>query len=79
MYGMYSGIIEILFGVIGLILASSLNYVMPWFLSFAAGAMIYVVVDELIPGLKDNGKGELGIMGFMIGFVIMMILDVALG
>lgn len=79
LYGMFSGVFEIIFGIIGLLLAHSLNSIMPWFLSFAAGAMIYVVVDELIPEFKKTEDGSLGIFGFMIGFTIMMILDVALG
>ena len=52
---------------------------MPWVLSFAAGAMIYVVVEELIPEAHLGEHTHVGTIGFMVGFLIMMILDVALG
>lgn len=53
--------------------------ILPYLLSFAAGAMIYVVVEELIPEMHDGEKSPLGIIGVTIGFTIMMILDIALG
>jgi ZIP family zinc transporter len=53
--------------------------VLPYLLAFAAGAMIYVVVEELIPELQEGGHSNIGIIGVAIGFVLMMILDVALG
>ena len=52
---------------------------MPWFLAFAAGAMIYVVVEELIPESQSGDHSNIGTIGVAIGFIIMMILDVALG
>jgi len=79
LYSMASGSVEIVAGGLGLLLASNLDYVMPYFLSFAAGAMIYVVIEELIPASQEYKKYRLGTIGFMIGFLIMMILDVALG
>ena len=78
LYSMASGSVEILSGALGVILASSLNMIMPWLLAFAAGAMIYVIVEELIPSFENN-KFHLGPIGFMVGFLLMMILDVALG
>lgn len=78
-YGMLSGAVEPVFAVIGLILASQLTFIMPWFLAFAAGAMIYVVVEELIPESQLGEHSNVGTMAVMAGFVIMMILDVALG
>ncbi len=78
-YGSLSGIVEPIFAIIGVILASQLTFIMPWFLSFAAGAMIYVVVEELIPEAQLGEHSNTGTMAVMIGFVIMMILDVALG
>jgi ZIP family zinc transporter len=78
LYSVASGSVEILSGTLGVILASSLNMIMPWLLAFAAGAMIYVIVEELIPSFENN-KFHLGPIGFMVGFLLMMILDVALG
>ena len=79
LYSMASGSVEIVAGALGVILASNLDNMMPWFLSFAAGAMIYVTIEELIPSSQEDNKNHLGTIGFMIGFIIMMILDVALG
>ena len=53
--------------------------VLPYFLSFAAGAMIYVVVEELVPEMAEGEHSNWGTIAFMMGFVLMMILDVALG
>ena len=53
--------------------------VLPYLLSFAAGAMIYVVVEELVPEIHSGKKSFLGVIGFTAGFVVMMILDIALG
>lgn len=79
LYGAFSGILEPIAAVIGILLASSLTTLMPWFLSFAAGAMIYVVVEELIPEAHISEHAHWGTWSVMVGFVIMMILDVALG
>ncbi|GAB6168101.1 ZIP family metal transporter [Clostridium carnis] len=78
-YGALSGIVEPIAGVITVIIASSVVGVMPWILSFAAGAMIYVVVEELIPEANLGTHSHTGTIGVMAGFLIMMILDVALG
>ncbi len=77
--GTLSGAVEPVFAAIGIILASQLTAIMPWFLAFAAGAMIYVVVEELIPEAQLGSHSNVGTIALMIGFVIMMILDVALG
>lgn len=79
LYGMGSGTVEPLAAVIGLLLASALTSIMPWLLSFAAGAMIFVVVEDLIPDAKLAEHPHLGTWGAMAGFALMMILDVALG
>ena len=60
-------------------LASFIVPILPYLLSFAAGAMIYVVVEELIPEASEGSHSNIGTIGFAIGFVLMMILDVALG
>lgn len=79
LWGSLSGVVELIFGVgITLIAVQILPY-MPWFLAFAAGAMIYVVVEELIPEANQGEHSNLGTVGIMAGFLIMMILDVALG
>jgi ZIP family zinc transporter len=78
-WGSLSGIVEPVFAIIGVILASQLTFIMPWFLAFAAGAMIYVVVEELIPEAQLGEHTNIGTLAVMFGFVIMMILDVALG
>ncbi|MBU0997138.1 MAG: ZIP family metal transporter [Firmicutes bacterium] len=79
LYGMLSGAAEPVFAVIGMILAVQLTFIMPWFLAFAAGAMIYVVAEELIPEAQLGEHTNVGTLAVMAGFVIMMILDVALG
>lgn len=80
LWGTLSGAVEPAAGVIGALLISTLPLAMPWLLSFAAGAMIYVVVEELIPEANAEGKhSNVGTLGFIAGFVLMMILDIALG
>ncbi len=76
--GALSGIVEPIAGTLTVIAAGHIAALMPWLLAFAAGAMLYVVVEELIPE-AHLGSGHLGTMGVMLGFIIMMILDVALG
>ena len=61
------------------LIAGSIQPLMPWLLSFAAGAMIYVVVEELIPEAHLGEHSHVGTLGVIFGFVVMMILDVALG
>ena len=79
LYGMLSGIVEPIGGFITILLTSLVVPVLPYLLSFAAGAMVYVVVEELIPESQIGKHSNLGTIGFSIGFIIMMILDVALG
>lgn len=78
-FGALSGVVEPVFGMLTVLIAGSIQPLMPWLLSFAAGAMLYVVVEELIPEANLCEGGHSGTMGVMIGFLIMMILDVALG
>ncbi len=79
LFGMASGAVEPVAAVIGYFLASSLIKAQPWLLSFAAGAMIFVVAEDLIPEAKTDNNSHLGTWGVMFGFAIMMALDVALG
>lgn len=78
-YGTASGAVEPVAAVITILLTELLVPVLPYLLAFAAGAMIYVVVEELIPELQNHGHSNIGIIGLALGFVLMMILDVALG
>ena len=78
-YGTLSGIVEPIFGGLTILLTSLVVPILPYLLSFAAGAMIYVVVEELIPESQTNKRKELMALFTLIGFSIMMILDVALG
>jgi len=77
--GTLTGALEPVAAGIGLLLSAALTAIMPWFLSFAAGAMIYVVVEELIPEAHLGDHSNAGTIAVMIGFVMMMVLDVALG
>mgnify|MGYP002581754490 CR=1 FL=1 len=74
-YGSISGVVEPIFGILVVLVAAGVRPLMPWLLSFAAGAMLYVVVEELVP----QAHSKAGTCGFVGGFLIMMILDVALG
>ena len=77
--GSLSGIVEPIFGI-GVVLASGwIGSFMPWMLAFAAGAMVYVVVEELIPEAHLGEHSNVGTLGVIAGFVLMMVLDVALG
>lgn len=76
-YGALSGIVEPIAAVITILLANTIIPVLPYLLSFAAGAMIYVVVEELIPESQMGEHSNIGTVGVAIGFVIMMILDIA--
>ncbi|MFH0879779.1 MAG: ZIP family metal transporter [Lentisphaerota bacterium] len=77
--GQASGLVEPVAGVIGAFAVLSSQALLPYALAFAAGAMIFVVVEELIPTAQQEGHGDLATMGVMMGFTVMMILDVALG
>ena len=79
LWGSLSGLVEPVFGLLTVLLAGSIQPLMPWLLSFAAGAMLYVVVEELIPEAHLGEHSNVGTLGVMGGFLIMMILDVALG
>ncbi|MFH2141696.1 MAG: ZIP family metal transporter [Bacteroidota bacterium] len=78
-YGQLSGIVEPIAGVIGAYLVLTIAPILPYALSFAAGAMIFVVVEELIPESQTGNETDLSTIGAMLGFAIMMLLDVALG
>ena len=77
--GQLSAIVEPISAVIGAFAVVSMQAILPYALAFAAGAMIFVVVEELIPESQTNGNSDIATMGLMVGFTIMMILDVALG
>lgn len=79
LYGAMSGIVEPIAGGITVLLAAYITPILPYLLAFAAGAMIYVVVEELVPESAEGEHSNIGTMGFAAGFVLMMILDVALG
>lgn len=78
-YGQLSGMVEPIAGVIGAASVLVFTSILPYALSFAAGAMIFIVIEELIPESQANENGDLATAGALIGFVTMMILDVALG
>ncbi len=77
--GAASGVVEPVFGLLTVLAAGSITPVMPWILSFAAGAMIYVVVEELIPEAHLGEHSHTGTISVMTGFLVMMLLDVMLG
>lgn len=79
LYGALSGIVEPIGALITIIISSFVVPILPYLLSFAAGAMMYVVVEELIPETAQGKHSNLGTIGFAIGFVLMMILDITLG
>lgn len=79
LYGSASGIVEPIFGILAVLVAGNVGPVMPWLLSFAAGAMLYVVVEELIPEAHLGEHSNAGTLSVMAGFLLMMVLDVALG
>ncbi len=79
MYGQASGIVEPIAGVMGALLVLVMKPILPYALAFAAGAMIYVVVEELIPEAQQDSNTDVATIGAMIGFAVMMFLDVALG
>lgn len=77
--GMLSGVVEPIGTILVLLMASTFTPILPYFLSFAAGAMIYVVVEELIPEMSEGKHSNIGVIAFSSGFVLMMILDIFLG
>lgn len=79
LYGTLSGIVEPIGAIITILLTNAVVPMLPYLLAFAAGAMIYVVVEELIPESQAGEHSNIGTIGIAIGFVVMMILDVALG
>lgn len=78
LYGILSGVVEPLAAILACLLAAYVEPVLPYALSFAAGAMIYVVVEEMIPS-KEEGHSNILVLSFAVGFALMMALDVALG
>ena len=79
MWGQLSAIVEPIFAVIGAALVILVWPILPYALSFAAGAMIFIVVEEVIPESQRGGNTDLATMGLIAGFIVMMSLDVALG
>ena len=78
-WGSMSAIVEPIRAVLGAVAVMAMTAILPYALSFAAGAMIFVVVEELIPDSQTNGNTDVATLGLMVGFVLMMVLDVALG
>ncbi len=78
-YGTLSGIVEPIAAALTILLSGFIELLLPYLLAFAAGAMIYVVVEELIPEASEGEHSNIGTIGFAVGFMIMMVLDVALG
>lgn len=77
--GVLSGVVEPVFGFLTVLIAASIIPLMPYLLAFAAGAMLYVVVEELLPEMSAGHHSNIGVMSFAVGFSLMMALDVALG
>lgn len=78
-WGQLSAIVEPIFAVIGAAIVMTVLPILPYALSFAAGAMIFIVVEEVIPESQRGGNTDLATMGLILGFIVMMVLDVALG
>tara|TARA_Y100000589_G_scaffold74881_1_gene68402 strand:- start:242 stop:1099 length:858 start_codon:yes stop_codon:yes gene_type:complete len=78
-WGQLSAIVEPIFAVIGAAIVISIYPILPYALAFAAGAMIFIVVEEVIPESQSGGNTDLATMGLILGFIVMMILDVSLG
>lgn len=79
LYGVLSGIVEPIAAIITVLLLNIVVPILPYLLAFAAGAMLFVVVEELVPEMHGGKKSMLGVIGVTIGFIIMMVLDIALG
>lgn len=78
-YGCISGVVEPIFGMLTVFVAAGISTYMPWLLSVAAGAMMYVIIEELIPEAHLGEHSHVGTISVLVGFLVMMILDVALG
>ena len=76
LYGFYSAVVEPIASILGIFLAMQLSCVLSYILAFAAGAMLYVIIEELLPEANLNGYNKLGTWCFIIGFLLMMVLDV---
>ena len=77
---MFSGLIEPIMAMLGIFLSSLLSGIMPWLLSFSAGAMLFVVAEELLPEAKNSyPQSNISGWGLIMGFVVMMVLDIAFG
>ena len=79
LYGVLSGIVEPIGAVLTILAANAITRALPYLLAFAAGAMMQVVVQELIPELSQGEHSNIGVVFFVVGFTVMMSLDVALG
>jgi len=79
MYGQASGLVEPIAGVIGAAVVVLARPILPYALAFAAGAMIFVVVEDIVPEAQQEGNTDFATMGAMLGFAVMMTLDVGLG
>ncbi len=79
LYGMLSGAVEPIASALTIALAGIMIPILPYLLGFAAGAMMYVVVEELVPEMSQGEHSNIGVIAFSVGFLVMMILDVALG
>lgn len=79
MYGQASAIVEPIFGVLGALAVTFFTPILPYALAFAAAAMIYVVIEEVVPETQQSGNTDIATLGFVAGFVVMMSLDVLLG
>lgn len=79
LYGQFSGIVEPIAAVLGILIVVQIKNLLPYALAFAAGAMIYVVVEELIPTSQEDRHSDAGTIGAILGFAVMMTLDVAFG
>ena len=79
LFGMFSGVVEPIAAGVALAITYFVSAILPFVLAFAAGVMIYVVVEELIPEANEGQHSNLATIGLAVGFVLMMVLDIALG
>ena len=78
LYGVLSGVVEPLFAIVGIFLATLFQPLLPWLLAFSSGAMIYVTIEELLPAARKENHEHFGLWAFMIGFVVMLSLELLL-